>query len=98
MLPVTPTFTKLRMLLLARRDHPLRERTKRAHKWTSASAVTPIAVDNWSAPHSEVLLEIVVFFGFCVALDNELQLFHKSNLIISVSLLHGARQKNILIS
>lgn len=100
MLPVTPTFTKLRMLLLARRDHPLRERTKRSHKWTNASAVTPIAADNWSAPHSVVLLEIVVFWGGFVASpqDNKLQLFHKLNLIISASLLHGARQQNISIS
>lgn len=65
-------------VLLSPRIYLLRERTERAHKWTKASAVTPIAASDWSAPLSQ--LGVVVSF-VTLPLDNELQLFYESKCI-----------------
>lgn len=67
MLSVTPTFYKLWMLCSSLTEltaSPLRERSKRAHKWTKAGAVTPFTANHWLNSNSQALWGIVVCFAF----------------------------------
>lgn len=62
-----PPYNELWMLCSALTDctaSPLRERSKRAHKWTNASAVTPSTTNHWLTPNPQALLGIVVFCDF----------------------------------